>query len=126
MHILLVEQDDDIRTLFTMFLVESGYSVSAAGDPVEALEMAALKVPNVVLSSRIFYGMDGFELCRRLRTSPKTSQSLIVALTGYSENGIEERARVAGFDQYLLKPVSIQNVLMMIEAAENKLTVRRT
>lgn len=118
MHILLVEQDDDIRTLFTTFLGERGYIVSAACEPVEALEMARSKMPDVVLSSLVFCGMDGFELCRRLRTLPETSQSLIVALTGYSEDGIEERAREAGFDKYLLKPVSILGVLLMLDAAK--------
>lgn len=118
MRILLIEQDDDIRTLFMTFLSERGYIVSAACEPIEALEMATSKVPEVVLSSLVFRGMDGFELCRRLRALPETSKSLIVALTGYSENGIEERARKAGFDKYLLKPVSIQRVLMMLDAAK--------
>lgn len=71
MHILLVEQDDDIRTLFATFLGERGYIVSAACEPVEALNMATSNVPDVVLSSLVFHGMDGFELCRRLRALPK-------------------------------------------------------
>lgn len=120
MHILLVEQDDDIRSLFTTFLSEHGHSVSAAREPVEALELVTSTAPDAVISSLVFLGMDGFELCRRLRALPITSRSLIVALTGYSENGIEERAREAGFDRYLLKPVSIQEVLMMLDAVRKE------
>lgn len=120
MHILLVEQDDDIRSLFSSLLSERGYSVSAARKPLEGLEMAAAKIPNVVLTSLVFLGMDGFELCRRLRASAETSCSLIVALTGYSEYGIEERVLKAGFDRYMLKPVSVFDVLTMLEAANEE------
>lgn len=116
MHILLVEKDDEIRKLFATCFEGAGYTVSATTEPVKALEMVKLKIPDAIFSSIFFYGMDGFELCRQLRAMPETVATMIVALTGYSENGIEEKIEKAGFDKYLLKPVSIHVLLSLLAA----------
>lgn len=116
MHILLVEQNDQVRELFTTCFEDAGYTVCTTTEPVKALEMVRLKVPDVIFSSIVFYDMDGFELCRQLRAMPETVATLIVALTGYSENGIEERIAQAGFAKYLLKPVSIEILLSLLAA----------
>lgn len=72
---------------------------------VDAIDHVEQKVPDIIFSSLVFGDMNGFELCRRLRSMPETSTSTIVALTGYFEPHIEKDAAAAGFDHYLLKPV---------------------
>ncbi|MFC0252681.1 response regulator [Massilia consociata] len=113
-HVLLVEQDGSIRDLFSTLLTTHGYSVSTAGGGEEALEQAALRPPHAVFSSLVFSDMDGFELCRRLRSQAPSSPGLVVALTGYSESGIREKVLQAGFDSYLLKPVSVHTLLELL------------
>lgn len=113
-HVLLVEQDDSILELFSMLLCANGYVVSTARAGLEALDLVAETAPHIVLTSLVFGDIDGFELCRRLRAMPATSDSLIVALTGYSQAGVAERVLAAGFDHYLLKPVSLHTLLEMI------------
>lgn len=115
LHVLLVEQDEEIRALFTTLLTAYGAKVSVASDAHAALAIATSNPPQAVFSSIVFHDMDGFELCRRLRARTETCESLIVALTGYSENKIEEKIRAAGFDRYLLKPVSIHVVISLLE-----------
>jgi CheY-like chemotaxis protein len=66
--------------------------------------------------------MGGFELCRRLRAMPGTSHSLIVALTRYSEYGIEKSVKDAGFDHYPLKPVSIEVIISLLDASPSDYT----
>lgn len=114
-HILLVEQNIEICTLFTAVFTSQGHTVSVAREPLEAFEKAQTKPPGAIFSSIVFDEMDGFELCRQLRRMPEVSDILIVALTGYSENGIEAKVRDAGFDKYLLKPVSIHVLLSLLD-----------
>lgn len=70
--------------------------------------------------------MDGFELCQRLRAAPATSHSLIVALIGYSEDGIEAKVKEAGFDRYLLKPVSIELIISLLDDLAKRLHANAT
>jgi len=115
-HVLLVEQDESILELFSALLCAQGYVVSTAKGGLEALARAAIAPPHAVFSSLVFNDIDGFELCRRLRALPHTADSLIVALTGYSQQGIQEKVSGAGFDSYLLKPVSVHTLLALVAA----------
>lgn len=115
-HVLLVEQDDSILELFSTLLCANGYVVSTARGGLEALDLVSIAAPHIVFTSLVFDDIDGFELCRRLRSRPQTSTSLVVALTGYSQAGIKEKVHEAGFDHYLLKPVSIHVLLSLIES----------
>lgn len=83
--------------------------------------MAEAGPPNTIFTSLVFADMGGIELCRRLRAMPGTSHSLIVAPTGYSENGIEKRVKDAGFDHYLLKPVSLEVIISLLDALAKRL-----
>lgn len=114
LHILLAEQDDDIRGLFAALFGSRGHSVSHARNAVEALDCVERKAPDVVFSSLVFGDLNGFELCRRLRSLPQTAGSLIVALTGYTETGIQAKVKAAGFDRYFLKPVKLHAVLDLL------------
>jgi two-component system CheB/CheR fusion protein len=127
LHVLLVEQDDSILELFSTLLCGSGYIVSTARTGMEALDLASDAAPHAVFSSLVFDDIDGFELCRRLRAAPGTADSLIVALTGYSQPGIQQQVAQAGFDSYLLKPVSVHTLLGLIEsyAADRQVQHRR-
>ena len=112
-HVLLVEEDDEVRDVYTELLVFHGYTVSGAKCALEALSYAK-QAPDAVFSSLVFRDMSGFELCRQLRAMPQTANSLIVALTGYSEGGIEKATKKAGFDAYRLKPIGIQDMLSLL------------
>ena len=114
LHILLAEQDDDIRSLFAALFGSRGHTVSQAKNASEALDCVERKAPDVVFSSLVFGDLNGFELCRRLRAMPQTAASLIVALTGYTESGIQAKAKAAGFDRYFLKPVQLHAVLDLL------------
>jgi CheY-like chemotaxis protein len=116
-HVLLVEEDEEIRDIYTTLFESQGFDVSAASSACEALDHARHTPVAAVFSSLVFRDMGGFDLCRQLRAMPDTADSLIVALTGYSESGIEEKVKEAGFDAYLLKPVRLQTLLALVEPA---------
>lgn len=112
-HVLLVEEDDEVRDIYATLFASQGFTVSAARRASEAIDHAG-RAPDAVFSSLVFRDMSGFDLCRRLREMPGTANSLIVAVTGYSETGIEDKVTEAGFDAYLLKPVKLQALLALL------------
>ncbi len=121
LHVLVVERDNEVRALLTTLLTAYGVSVSTAAKASDALTLAEAKSPHAIFTSIVFDDIDGFELCRRLRAAPGTSHSLIVALTGYSEDGIEAKVKNAGFDHYLLKPVSIEVIISLLDDLAKRL-----
>lgn len=121
LQVLVVERDKAVRSLLTTLLTAYGVSVSVVAQASDALALAEAKPPNAIFTSLVFADMDGFELCQRLRTAPTTPHSLIVALTGYSEDGIEDRVKDAGFDRYLLKPVSIEVIISLLDDLAKRL-----
>lgn len=121
LHVLVVERDKAVRSFLSTLLTAYGVSVSVVAEASNALALAEAKPPHAIFTSLAFADMGGFELCRRLRAMPGTSDSLIVALTGYSENGIEKRVKDAGFDHYLLKPVSLEVIVSLLDDLAKRL-----
>jgi CheY-like chemotaxis protein len=88
--------------------------VRAAHGGPEALAIAGEFRPEVVLLDIGMPGMDGYEVARRLRSSPNTSTSLLVALTGWGQDSDRQRAKEAGFDHHLVKPVDPEAIRALL------------
>lgn len=103
-RILLVEDLDDGREMMAMLLTSMGHQVTMASNGEDALT-AAQDLPDLVLSDVGLPEMDGYEVARRLRHDPKTAQLKLVALTGYGLAEDKRKAKDAGFDFHLTKPL---------------------
>jgi CheY-like chemotaxis protein len=103
-RVLVVEDNDDAREMLVYLLRHDGHEVRSAGDGREAIAAAEAFAPQIVLLDVGLPGLDGYEVARHLRASPRTSDALLVALTGYGQAEDRERAFAAGFDHHLLKP----------------------
>jgi CheY-like chemotaxis protein len=103
--ILVVDDNPANVKLVKFILAKRGYDVRVAVDANEAL--AALKAvrPALILMDLQLPGMDGLELTRRIRADPATSGIAIVAVTAFAMTGDEQRARQAGCDGYVTKPI---------------------
>jgi CheY-like chemotaxis protein len=64
--------------------------------------------------------MDGYALCRHLRSQPQTSKSVLIALTGYGQEQDREQARTAGFDYHLIKPADHAQLLALLSKVATK------
>jgi signal transduction histidine kinase len=113
-RILVVDDNADIVETTTLLLAMSGHQVRSAKDGLQALQVATAFRPDVVLLDIGLPLMDGYEVARRLRLEPATTGALLVALTGYGQEGDRQRGREAGFDAHLLKPVDPQALARMI------------
>lgn len=104
--LLLVEDNPHNRRIFAGMLSHAGYEVLEAEDGPSALRLAAERMPALVLMDLSIPGVDGWECTRRLKGDEQTRAIPIVALTAHAMKGDEERARAAGCDGYLTKPIS--------------------
>ncbi len=104
LRILAVDDNVDAAESLAMLLRLDGHEVSVAHDGPHALELAAAERPEVILLDIGLPGMDGYEVCRRLRQLPRP-QPRIIAMTGYGQDKDRQRAAEAGFDEHTVKPV---------------------
>jgi signal transduction histidine kinase len=103
--VLVVEDNDDLRAAFAEVLSTAGHRVRLASDGAGALAHARVRAPEIAFIDVGLPDVDGYELARRLRAEigPGT---FIAALTGYGGADARERAREAGFDVHLTKPLA--------------------
>jgi two-component system cell cycle response regulator DivK len=104
-RVLLVDDNASNLKLLTYLLAKHGYDLNTAGSGAEALALVPQWRPALILLDLQMPGIDGFEVARRLKSDPDTNAILIVAVTAYAMKGDEEKARAAGCDAYLTKPI---------------------
>jgi signal transduction histidine kinase len=104
-RILLADDNVDFVTSLGQLLSARGHDVRIAYDGVEALAAAEEFAPEVAFVDIGMPKVHGYEVARRLRAAPATSGALLVAVTGWGQENDRKRAREAGFDRHLVKPV---------------------
>lgn len=123
-RVLVVEDNADARDMLVLLLKRAGHEVRAAADGLSALAAAESFVPEIVLLDIGLPGLDGYGVARQLRSSPRTADALLVAMTGYGQEDDRERALAAGFDHHLLKPAEPDAVLALVATAERDVNHR--
>ncbi|MBP7694060.1 MAG: response regulator, partial [Anaerolineales bacterium] len=98
------------------YLEAVGYQVEVLPDGPTALRAVEQKPPDLILLDVVMPGIDGFEVCRRLRQTPAGAGLPIIMLTGESTISDKKRGFEAGADDYLLKPVEAAELQMRVAA----------
>src|ERR1044072_9390564 len=104
--VLVVDDNPANLTLACDVLEWDGYQVAKAADAEAALARIEQSPPDVILMDIELPGMDGLTLTRKLKADPKTAHIRVIALTAYAMKGDEQKARAAGCDGYLTKPIN--------------------
>jgi two-component system phosphate regulon response regulator PhoB len=113
--ILVVDDEKDVVEVVSHFLEEEGYTVHTAYDGEEALEMASGDVDLIVLDIML-PGVDGYEVCKKLRSRVETEDIPIVFLSAKTEEEDQIEGLMLGGDDYLTKPVSPQVLVAHVKA----------
>jgi len=104
-RILVVDDNRDGAETLSMILALAGYDTRVAHDGLEALDAVAAFTPHILLLDIGLPGLNGHDVCRRVRAMPGGSDMVIVALTGWGQDEDRSRSHDAGFDHHLVKPV---------------------
>ena len=108
--ILVVDDNGTNRKLVSDVLGFDGYRILQAGDAEAAQEIIRSTPPDLILMDIALPGMDGLTLTRMLKASETTRHIVIVALTAFAMKGDDARAREAGCDGYITKPIDTRTL----------------
>jgi CheY-like chemotaxis protein len=126
-RILLVDDNQAMTTVFTMLFKRVGCEVAAANDGAKAIELAASFRPELIMLDLSMPRMDGYETCRRIREQPGGNDIVLLAVTGLGGDETVNRARMAGFDDLLIKPIKADDILRWTRVvSDNRHVVSRS
>ncbi len=109
--VLIVEDDPDTRRFYQTVFERHGFVTDQAHNGLQALEKAIQTSPDLILTDIAVPGIDGIELCRRLRADERTRAIPLLAVTGYHQRHYPDRVKSAGADHVIMKPCGPDTLL---------------
>jgi DNA-binding response OmpR family regulator/DNA-binding CsgD family transcriptional regulator len=113
--ILIVDDTPESLAFMNEALAGAGYTVLVAMDGEQALNIARLMTPDLILMDGVMPRMDGFETCRALKASPDSEDVPVIFLTGLSDSSDVLKGLEAGGVDYLTKPVNLDEMLARVQ-----------
>jgi CheY-like chemotaxis protein len=120
LRVLIADDNDAITRTFRWMLEALGHEATSARDGEEAVVVAREFRPDVFLLDINLPGMNGYEVCQKLRAEPEFEASLFIAQTGWSEPEHMERSKQAGFHHHLVKPVTLERLNEILNSLTKK------
>jgi CheY-like chemotaxis protein len=112
--VLIVDDSEDIRNVFSTFLEHEGFSVLAAADGTRGITLARKHRPKVIVMDGGLPGLSGWDALRQIKADPELSDIPTLFVTGDGRTGAAERAFAAGAAGFLLKPFPLEQLMCLI------------
>jgi PleD family two-component response regulator len=116
-RLLVVEDDNDISNMLKIYFNGLGYDVDVAPRGSEALEKTHTVLPHLIVLDIMLPDIDGYEVCRRLRQSTRTSHIPVIFLTQKDERSDKLQGLELGADDYITKPFDIEELKLRVQGA---------
>ena len=113
--ILIVEDSPTIMLHITAILQKKGYELMHAADGMEAVQQAVRKMPNLIVLDIILPKKNGFQVCRQLKTAPKTKNIKILMLTSKTMDSDRFWGLKQGADDYMTKPFEPEELVKKVD-----------
>jgi DNA-binding response OmpR family regulator len=121
--VLLVEDDADARALMEIVLTERGHDVVALGDGESAWRACEAEWFPLMVLDWVLPGMNGLDLCRRVRTRPDGETSVVVVITARHQTGDLAEVLASGANDYLAKPFGLEALEVRLAIAERQVAL---
>ncbi len=115
-RILVVDDEEHIVELIKFNLENSGYKVLTCGNGVDAVKLAKVQKPELILLDIMLPGMDGYDVCKEIRRDVEIASTPIIMLTAKSEELDKILGLELGADDYITKPFSVRELLARVKA----------
>jgi DNA-binding response OmpR family regulator len=114
--ILLVEDDTNLREIYSARFVAENYEVITAGDGEEALATAVRERPDLIVLDVMMPKISGFDVLDILRSTPETKETKVIMMTALSQETDKQRGESLGVNQYLIKSqVTLEDVVNAVK-----------
>ena len=113
--ILIVDDDKDFLKALTIVLEDKGYSIVAATDGAQALELARTESPNLILLDIMLPGMNGFKVCRFLKFDENYKDIPIIIISAKADQEDKRLGKQMGAELYITKPFENEELLQTIK-----------
>jgi len=114
--VVVVDDSPSVRETIAFILESEGFDVRTAANGEEGLALVTDLRPKVVLTDAMMPGLDGFDLCRRLKSNPDLAGICVIMLTSMGQKIDHERAKAVGADHFTTKPFDEDEILALLEA----------
>lgn len=116
-RLLLIEDDFDVAEMLQVYFTAQGYEIFNALNGKEGIAMARAKSPNLILLDVMLPDMDGFDVCKGLRTTPLTKYIPIIFLTQRDRRADKVAGLELGADDYITKPFDIEELRLRVQGS---------
>lgn len=111
-NILVVDDQDSVRRLLSKYMEKEGYLVDRAANGIDAIELAKYNKYHLILLDVIMPGIDGFEVCKRIKSSGKSKNTPIIFVTGKNEDAADIKGYGVGSVDYITKPINMNQLIL--------------
>lgn len=118
--ILIIEDDPATSRLVDYTLRHEGYQIFTASNGLDGIRQALKEAPDLIILDVMLPGMDGFEICHRLRSEPKTAEMPILMFSAKAQEIDKSTGLLVGADDYLTKPTPPSNIVKCVETLLKK------
>ena len=115
--VLVIDDEQELLSLLKIRLENAGYTVCLANDGREGIRQAKKEFPSAILLDLMMQGMDGFQVCKELKSNEITSGIPIIALTALGEEEAARKALKLGVKTYVVKPFDSEMLLSALQEA---------
>ena len=112
--ILVIDDDYRLRDVLSKYLVMAGFDAATAADGHEGLTMTKTYQPDLIILDLMMPGIDGIEVCKRLKADPEHEGILVIVFTALREEG--SAAMAAGADGFIPKPFNLDKMAQRVRA----------
>ena len=112
--------------MYSILLRKRGHEVETAADGLSGIEMVQSFRPDAVLLDVGMPGLNGFDTCERIRAQAAGKDLALIAVTGWAQHEVQQRAEEAGFDGILVKPAGAQQILQLVGSLLESRAIQRS